>query len=194
MKTIIIATNNKEKIREFKEMLPKYEIKSLNDMNYTEDIIEDGTSFEENAIIKAKTISKFLRKKNEYVDVIAEDSGICCDGLNGEPGIYSARYAKDHDDKLNRDKVRNELRDKDNKSAHYNSTIVLYHPNDTYEVFEGKTYGRIIDEEIGHNGFGYDPIFFSTELNKTFGEASKEEKNSISHRGRALKKLIKHIK
>lgn len=193
MKTIIIATNNKEKIREFKEMLPNYKIRSLNELDFKDEIIEDGQTFAENAIIKAKAISKYLKEKNEIVDVIAEDSGICCDGLDGKPGIYSARYAGDHNDQLNRNKIRDELRSKENKKAHYNSTIVLYHPDDTYEVFTGETYGIIIAEEKGYNGFGYDPIFYSTEINKTFGEATKEEKNSVSHRRRALDKLMKKL-
>ena len=193
MNTIIIASGNKDKIREFKEILPNYEIKSLKDIGFSEDIEETGTTFIENAIIKAKRVSEYLKGQDVFSDVIAEDSGICCNGLDGRPGVYSARYAGNHDDQANRDKIREELRDKDDKTAYYVSAIVLYHPDNTYEEFVGKTNGIIIEKETGNNGFGYDPIFYSTELNKTFGVATKEEKNSVSHRGRAIKKLVRKL-
>ena len=121
--------------------------------------------------------------------MIADDSGLCCLGLDLAPGIYSARYSGIHgDDKANRDKLINDLKDKD-KTAYFNATIVLYHIDGTYDYKEGKTYGKIIDEELGDTSFGYDCIFLSDDLDKTFGQASSEEKNSVSHRSRALEQI-----
>ena len=192
MNKLVIASNNKHKIKEFKEMLSNYDILSLNDIGFTEDIVEDGNSFEENALIKAKTIHNYLKNKNLNYLVMADDSGLCCDSLDGAPGIYSARYAGEHDDQANRDKLIKDLEGKD-KSAYFNCTIVLYYPSGEYKVFVGKTYGIIIDEEKGKTDFGYDPIFYSNDLNKTFGEATEEEKNRVSHRGRAIKEMLKEL-
>jgi non-canonical purine NTP pyrophosphatase (RdgB/HAM1 family) len=192
MDRIVLASNNKHKIKEIKEILSNYEILSLNDIDFIDDIVEDGNSFEENALIKAKTIHDYLKSKDlEYI-VMADDSGLCVNSLNGEPGIYSARYAKEHDDKANRDKLLKELEGK-NREAYFNCTIVVYYPDGTYKTFVGKTYGEITTEEIGKTDFGYDCVFLSKDLNKTFGEASEEEKNSVSHRGRALKEVIKEL-
>ena len=187
MNKIVVATNNSHKLKEIKEILKGYEILSLKDIDFNDEIVEDGNSFEENALIKARTVYNYLKNKNLDYLVMADDSGICCDALNGEPGIYSARYAGEHDDKANRKKLIKELEGKD-KTAYFNCTIVLYYPNDSYKVFVGKTYGKIIEEEKGESGFGYDPIFYSNDLKKTFAEATEEEKNSVSHRGRALEK------
>ena len=190
MNKIVVATNNSHKLKEIKEILKGYEILSLKDIDFNDEIVEDGNSFEENSLIKARTVHNYLKSKNLDYIVLADDSGLCCDALNGEPGIYSARYAGEHDDKANRKKLIKELEGKD-KTAYFNCTIVLYYPNDNYKVFEGKTYGIIIDEEKGESGFGYDPIFYSNDLNKTFAEATEEEKNSVSHRGRAIKEMLK---
>ena len=192
MNKIVVATNNSHKLKEIKEILKGYEILSLKDIDFNDEIVEDGNSFEENALIKARTVQNYLKNKNLDYLVMADDSGICCDALNGEPGIYSARYAGEHDDKANRKKLIKELEGKD-KTAYFNCTIVLYYPNDNYKVFVGKTYGKIIEEEKGESGFGYDPIFYSNDLNKTFAEATEEEKNSVSHRGRALEKMKEEI-
>lgn len=189
MKTIVLASNNKHKIKEVKEILGDINILTLNDIGYLEDIEENGETFLENALIKAKTISEYLKEKGLDYDVLSDDSGLCCVGLNLEPGIYSARYAGGHgDDKANRDKLISNLKDKD-RSAYFNCTLVLYHIDGTYDYREGKTYGKIIDEERGDASFGYDCIFLSDDLNKTFGEASSEEKNSVSHRSRALSQI-----
>ena len=188
MKKIVLASNNIHKVKEIKEMLKEYEIITLNDLGYYEEIEETGTTFLENALIKAKTISEYLKSKGLNYDVLADDSGTVCEALDGATGIYSARYASDHDFKLNRDKLINDLKGKDN-TAYFNCTMVLYHSDGTYETAEGKTYGKIIDEERGDTSFGYDCIFLSDDLGKTFGEATDEEKNSVSHRYRALVKL-----
>ena len=189
MKKVVLASNNKHKIKEFNEILNNVEILTLNDIKYFEDIEETGNTFLENALIKASTISKFLKDKNLNYDVLADDSGLCCTALNGAPGIYSARYAGGHgNDKDNRDKLISDLKGKD-RTAYFNCTIVLYHIDDTYDYKEGKTYGKIIDEEIGDTSFGYDCIFLSDDLNKTFGEADSEDKNKVSHRYRALEQI-----
>ena len=192
MKKIVLASNNKHKVKEFKDILKDYEILTMSDIGFDSDIVEDGNSFLENSLIKAKTISEYLKSKNLDYIVIADDSGLCCEALNGEPGIHSARYASDHDIKKNRDVLINNLKGKD-KKAYFNCTIVVYYPDGSYKHFEGKTYGTIIDEERGNKDFGYDCIFLSDDLNKTFGEASEEEKNSVSHRGRAIEEMLKEL-
>lgn len=191
MKKIVLASSNKHKIKEFHEILKNVEILSLDDIGFQGDIEENGTTFLENALIKAKTVSEFLKEKGLDYDVVSDDSGCCCNALNGEPGIYSARYSGDHDFQGNRDLVRKKLRNKKDKSAYFNCTIVLYHSDGTYESFDGKTTGVIIEEEKGSKEFGYDCIFLSDDLGKTFGEATAEEKNSVSHRKRAIEKLKK---
>ncbi|MBR6690488.1 MAG: RdgB/HAM1 family non-canonical purine NTP pyrophosphatase [Bacilli bacterium] len=192
MKKIVLASNNKHKIKEFKEILG-VEILTLNDIGYFEEIEETGTTFLENALIKASTISEYLKQKGLNYDVLADDSGICCEALNGEPGIYSARYAGEHgNNKANRDKLISNLKDKD-KTSYFICTIVLYSIDGSYEYKEGRTYGKIIEEELGDTSFGYDCIFLSDELGKTFGQASSEEKNSVSHRARALNEIKKII-
>ena len=189
MRKIVLASNNKHKAEEIKEMLDNVEIITLNDIGYFNDIEETGETFLENALIKAETISKYLKEKNLDYDVLADDSGLCCTSLNLAPGVYSARYAGEHGNNIeNRKKLINDLSDKD-KTAYFNCTMVLYHIDGTYEYREGKTYGKIIDEEIGDTSFGYDCIFLSDDLGKTFGEATHEEKNKVSHRGRAIETI-----
>ena len=192
MKKIVLASNNEHKIKEIKKILDNVEIITLDDIGYFDEIEETGSTFLENALIKAKTISKYLKANNLNYDVLADDSGTTCDSLNGAPGIYSARYASDHDFKANRDKLISDLKGKDN-TACFNCTMVLYHIDGTYETAVGKTYGKIIDEERGDTSFGYDCIFLSDDLGKTFGEVKEEEKNKVSHRYRALEQIKKYI-
>lgn len=193
MRKIVLASNNIHKIKEFNEILEDVEILTLSDIGYLDEIEETGETFLENALIKASTISNYLKSKGLDYDVLADDSGLCCLGIDLGPGVYSARYAGEHvKPKDNRDKLIKELKDKD-KNAYFICTIVLYHIDGTYEYKEGKTFGKIIDEEKGDTSFGYDAIFLSDELNKTFGESSSEEKNSVSHRARALEKIKKLI-
>ena len=189
MEKIILASNNKHKIKEFREILTDYEILSLADIGFEEDIEETGATFEENALIKAKTIQEYIKEKGMDYIVISDDSGLCVDSLGGMPGVYSARYAGEHGNNVkNRAKLQTELEGKD-RTAYFICTIVVYYPNGEYKAFEGRTYGKITKEEIGSKDFGYDCIFYSDELNKTFGEATEEEKNSVSHRGRAIEKM-----
>ncbi len=192
MKTLVLATNNKHKLKEFKEILTGYEVLSLNDIKFVGDIDETGTTFEENAILKAKTISEFLRKKDLHYMVIADDSGLSVDSLQGAPGVYSARYAGNHNDKANRDKLLSELKDKP-RTAFFTCAIAVCYIDGTCKTFIGKTFGEIATEERGSTDFGYDCIFYSNDLKKTFGEATEEEKNSVSHRGRAINEMLKSI-
>lgn len=193
MKKIVLASNNKHKIKEIKEILENIEFLTLKDIGFDEDIEETGNSFLENALIKAKMVSEYIKFKNLDYDVLSDDSGLCCSAINFEPGIYSARYAGIHgDDKENRNKLIEDLKGKD-KKAYFQCVIVLYHTDGTYEYEEGKTFGRIIEEEKGDTSFGYDCIFLSDDLNKTFGEASNEEKNEVSHRYRALIRIKNKI-
>lgn len=189
----VLASNNKHKLVEIKTMLEgKFEdILTLKDLGIEVEIQEDGKTFEENAYIKASAIAKMTGLPS-----IGDDSGLCVLALGGEPNIYSARYAGEPcDDKKNNKKLLDNIRalEKEgqvDRTAYFQSVIVLCYPDGRYVSGSGKTYGKIIDEYRGDNGFGYDPIFLSDELGKTFGEAVMQEKNSISHRSRALKDLL----
>lgn len=192
MKTIVLASNNKHKIKEIKEILGNVNILSLEEIGYRDEIEETGSTFEENATIKAEAIHKFLKEKNLSYPVMADDSGLCCEGLNGSPGVYSARYAGNHDDKANREKVIKELKGK-TKEAYFVCDIVYIDEEGKKKNYVGKTYGEIIEEEKGRTDFGYDCIFYSKDLKKTFGEAEEEEKNEVSHRRRAIEELKKEL-
>ena len=191
MKTIVLASNNAHKIAEFKKMLPQYKILALKDVGFYDEIIEDGKSFLENSLIKAKAIHKFLQN-TEYKNalIIADDSGVCVNALGGEPGIYSARYAGDHSFENNRKKLLKNLEGKDDRSAYFLCLLVVMYPDGSYKYVEGKTFGSITKEEHGKTGFCYDCLFYSDELKKNFGEATDEEKNSVSHRAKAIQMLI----
>ena len=193
MKRIVIASNNKHKIKEISQILCNYELLTLEEIGYSQDIDETGTTFLENALIKAKTINRFLKEKGITADVLSDDSGLCVNSLHGAPGIYSARYGKENNSKSNRDRLLSELESYEDRRAYFTCTMVLYHPNDTYESSVGNTEGIILKQERGNTDFGYDCIFFSLELNKSFGEATDKEKNAVSHRGKALTALLKSI-
>lgn len=192
MNKIIIASDNRNKIREFREMLPENaEVLSLKDVGFCDEIDENGNTFLENAVIKAKTVSLFLRAKGIFAPVYADDSGLSVDALNGAPGVHSARYAGVHgDDKANRALLLENLKGCRDRSARFVCVIVKYMPDDTFTYAVGETYGRILTEETGNNGFGYDCVFFSDDIKKSFGLASSEEKNAVSHRARALKAVL----
>ena len=190
-KTIVVASNNKYKIKEIKEILTQYNVIPMEEIGFNQEIEENGKTFAENALIKANTIHKYLKKSGKDYLVLADDSGLCVDSLNGEPGVYSARYAGEHgNDQANRNKLLKQLDGKD-RTAYFCCTIAIIFPDGKQQVFEGKTYGEITKDEIGENGFGYDCIFYSNDLKKTFGEATESEKNSVSHRSRALEKIQK---
>ena len=186
---IVIASANAKKVIELSNILSDLgvSIVTAKDCGFTEEIEETGTTFEENAIIKAKAVCKALGKP-----AIADDSGICVDALDGRPGVYSARYAKDDLSRCN--KLICEMSDKDCKTAKFVSSIALVMPNGEMILAQGEVYGEILDEMRGEGGFGYDPLFFIKEIGKTFAELTNEEKNSISHRGRALTEFYKQFK
>lgn len=188
MKELILASNNAHKVEEIKSILEDYNILTLKDINYTEEIIEDGTTFEENALIKARTICKYSGKT-----AISDDSGLSVELLDGRPGVYSARYSKEQTDEKNIEKVLLELNGQKSK-AKFVSVIALVKPDGTELTFRGECHGEIIFEKRGTNGFGYDPIFYVPSLDKTFAELSAEQKNSISHRKQSLEKFSQYLK
>ena len=188
MKELILASNNAHKVEEIKSILEDYSILTLKDINYTEEIVEDGTTFEENALIKARTICKYSGKT-----AISDDSGLSVELLDGRPGVYSARYSKEQTDENNIEKVLLELNGQKSK-AKFVSVIALVKPDGTELTFRGECHGEIIFEKRGTNGFGYDPIFYVPSLDKTFAELSAEQKNSISHRKQSLEKFSQYLK
>lgn len=188
MKELILASNNAHKVEEIKSILEDYSILTLKDINYTEEIVEDGTTFEENALIKARTLCKYSGKT-----AISDDSGLSVELLDGRPGVYSARYSKEQTDEKNIEKVLLELNGQKSK-AKFVSVIALVKPDGTELTFRGECHGEIIFEKRGTNGFGYDPIFYVPSLDKTFAELSAEQKNSISHRKQSLEKFSQYLK
>ena len=200
MKRLILASNNKKKIKEMQEILKELniEVKSLENENINIDVVEDGKTFEENAKKKAKEIYEFLLKRGDKnFIVLADDSGLTVDYLKGEPGIYSARYAGEHgNDKKNNEKLLKNLRGvhKENRGAKFICQLALFTERGEYFKVTGDVKGYIIEELHGEGGFGYDPLFFYEPLNKTFAQLTSEEKNQISHRGVALKELKKIIR
>lgn len=190
-KVLVLASGNKGKIKEIKALMPEYEVKGYLELGDFGEIEENGTTFYENALIKAKTISEALN-----LPVLADDSGICVDYLDGAPGIYSARYSGKGDKENNKLILKNleKVTDNNLRTAKFVCCMVLYFPNGEILTSLGETKGYIEREEIGVNGFGYDPIFHSIDLDKSMGIASDEEKNSVSHRFRAIEKIKKLLK
>ncbi len=192
---IVLASKNKHKIGELQQLLsehiPDIEVCSLEDIGFDTDIVEDGSTFEENAYIKACAIAK-----RGYIG-LGDDSGLCVNALGGEPGIYSARYAGEHGntEENNRLLLKN-LCGITDRSAKFVCVICCVLPNDLEHgyFFRGETEGEIIDEYRGEGGFGYDPIFYYAPFGKTFAELTPEQKNSISHRGRAIELLAQKLK
>ncbi len=187
--TLVLASGNKDKIREISNMLPEYKVVGYKELGFNEEIEETGITFYENALIKAKTVAEALN-----LPALADDSGIAVDALNGAPGVYSARYAGDGVDEHNNDLLLKNLEGVKNRSAKFVCCMVYYTPEGKSVSAQGETLGEILYERAGRNGFGYDPIFFSKDLNKSLGVASEEEKNTISHRSRALKEIKEKIK
>lgn len=191
MKEAIIATHNPGKVKEFKEILePRgYDVKSLAEIGFTEEIEETGHTFEENAILKAEAVAKVVNKM-----VIADDSGLSIDNLGGRPGVYSARYAGEQkDDQANIEKVLSELKgiEKEQRTARFRCALAVSIPGEETKTVEGHVEGYIAEEPRGEYGFGYDPIFIVKDKDKTMAELTSDEKNKISHRADALKKLSK---
>lgn len=192
MKRIIVATKNKGKVAEFQQLFAKkgIEVRSLLDYDHMPDVEETGTTFAENAILKATTIANMLHET-----VIADDSGLIVDALNGEPGVYSARYAGEgKNDQANIEKVLKKLQGVpfEQRTARFYCTLAVAKPNGDVITVDGVCEGYITKSPIGENGFGYDPIFFVPEKQRTMAQLTKEEKNEISHRAKALQHLL-HI-
>lgn len=187
---LFLATGNKHKIEEiskiFKDM-EDIEILSIKDGIEIPEVIEDGETFEENSYKKASAIAKYIG-----MPTIADDSGLCVEALNGAPGVYSARFSEAGTDIENNKKLQFEMRDKENRDAKFVSVITLCFPDGKYYNFRGEVEGIIISEARGKDGFGYDPYFYIESLGKTFAEMG-DDKNSISHRARALEKLKKEL-
>lgn len=186
-KTVVIATKNIGKAKEFKAMFAKdkIEVKTLLDYPEIQDINETGHTFEANARLKADTVSRLLE-----LPVLADDSGLMIDYLYGQPGVYSARYAGDHNDAANNAKVLAELAGvpQEKRTATFQTVLVFAKPGQASEdlVVSGQLNGQIALFPRGDNGFGYDPLFWLPELKKTMAEISADEKNKISHRGQAM--------
>ena len=187
MREIVLSTDNVNKLREIREILEDLDIKiygksDIEGLDF--EVIEDGDTLYNNALKKASAMA-------ERVDfaVLADDTGLFVKALNGEPGVHSARYASEHDDKKNREKLLNNLKDKEDRSAYFKTEIILIDEDKNIIPIEGVCPGKISLEERGDNGFGYDSIFIPDGFDKTFAEMSHEEKNQISHRSRALKNL-----
>lgn len=187
---IILATNNEHKRSEFANYFKKYNIDvfSLKDVGIEVDPEENGKTFKENAFIKAKAVS-------EYTDdiIIADDSGLEIHALDGFPGIYSSRFMENRPYAEKFIEINKMLSDKKDKSANFNCTLCVLNLKKEPVYFEGKVEGLILDKSFGKDGFGYDPIFYYEPFGKTFAELTQDEKNSVSHRGNAIKALINYL-
>lgn len=190
MKKLLVASNNEHKIREIKEILSKYNLKilSLKEAGIDVDVIEDGKTFMENAEKKAKEIFKL---DNSYM-VLSDDSGLMVDSLGGAPGVYSARFAGEHGNSIkNNEKLLSLLKGKniEDRSAKFVCAMVMIVDENNIIRVQGEARGYIIEDELGESGFGYDPLFYVKEYEKTFAQMSSSDKNKISHRAVALSKL-----
>ena len=184
---LVLATANAGKIRELKEILKDFDVVGYKELGYDFDINETGNSFYENALIKAAAVYKATG-----LPVISDDSGLNVNALSGAPGIYSARYSGG-DDADNIAKLLNSLREKPDRTAKFTCCMV-YYDGKRIITESGTTDGEILYSPQGDGGFGYDPVFFSFDLKKSFGTATEEEKNSVSHRFRAAQKMAKRLK
>ncbi len=187
---IVFATHNQNKLKELQQIIPEHiELVSLTDIGCDEEIVEDGKTIEENAAIKAR----YVYEKYGLV-CFADDTGLCVDALNGEPGVLSARYAgpqKNAND--NTQKLLNKLKDKSSRSAFF-KTVIVYKSKTTEKYFTGICKGEILKAPSGSKGFGYDPVFRPLNYEHSFAEMSSTKKNKISHRGLATQKLLQFLK
>ena len=182
---LVFATNNLNKLKEVQAMLTNFEIVSLAEINCIDDIAETAETLEGNAIIKANYITE------KYgLNCFADDTGLEVEALNNEPGVYSARYAgNENNAEENMKKLLNELSDTSNRKAQFRTAVAL-NINGKQYIFEGICKGTILKEKQGEKGFGYDPIFMPSGFNKSFAEMNMIEKGTISHRGKAIEKLV----
>lgn len=185
---LVVASGNAHKIKEISEIFSEYEVVSQKQAGFDEDVEETGVTFMENALIKARAACKALG-----LPVLADDSGICVNALGGAPGVYSARYCGRHgDDAENRRVLLQNMQGEADRTGYFACAVALVFPNGKEVCAEGFTFGKILKKEEGTAGFGYDPLFFNDDLQKSFGVASAEEKNGVSHRYRALVELKKN--
>jgi len=193
---LLLATRNQGKIVEFRRILDALapgaiELVGLDQFPDLHDVDETGSTFQENALLKAREMSEATG-----LPAIADDSGLCVDALNGDPGIFSARWAGTHgDDKANLEKVLDQLKDVSDKdrTAYFICVAALYLPQGTSHCEEGRFYGTILKSPVGENGFGYDPIFQPDGLEISSAQMSAEEKDQVSHRGKALRAIAPHV-
>ncbi len=188
---IVLATKNKNKVREFREILKDFpvKLKSLDDFGPLPEVIEDGKTFDDNAYKKALQTARVLG-----LPAIADDSGLVVDALDGAPGVFSARYAgPEATDADNCAKLLEELKGEENRKAAFVCVLSIAVPSGPALTYEAHCEGRILHEKQGENGFGYDPLFYFEEYQKSFAEISAKEKNRVSHRGKALAELQREI-
>ncbi len=197
---LVAATGNAHKLKEMREILSDFEIVSAAEAGFWGEVEETGETFAENALLKARAVAAATG-----LAVLADDSGLCVDALSGAPGVYSARYSRMNatkawlsahdgsDDARNRAFLLEKMDGVKDRSAHFCCAVVLVFPEGREVSAEGRTFGYILNGERGKSGFGYDPLFFSDDLKKSFGEADEAEKNAVSHRGRALRALREKI-
>ena len=192
---VLLASHNKKKIIELQDLLssisPEIEVISMSDIGYNDEIVEDGNTFEENSLIKSHTGAKL-----GYITV-ADDSGLMVDALGGAPGVYSARYAgEDCDNERNNEKILCELKGvpREKRGAKFVSVVTCSFPDSRADIVAfGECKGEILTDYRGNGGFGYDPLFWYEPMQKTFAEMTADEKNSISHRGMAMKKFAEEF-
>lgn len=188
MRELVLASGNKKKINELKNLLGGFSVLSLNDIGFDQEIAEPYLTFKENALQKARTVFQFCNK-----NVLADDSGISVLSLNNQPGVFSARYAGENaTDQQNLDKLIAEMHGKENRKAFYTAVLCLIWDGVPH-YFEGTSHGTLIEEPRGSNGFGYDPIFIPNGYSETFAELPAEVKKSISHRAKAMEQLSAFI-
>ena len=181
----VAATGNAHKLKEIRAVLSEYDIVSQEEAGFFGDVEETGTTFMENALIKARAVCRAPGMPS-----LADDSGLCVNALGGAPGVYSARYSG-RGTMGNRVLLLKNLEGVDDRSAYFCCALALVFPDGREYTAEGKTYGRILTEAQGENGFGYDPLFWSDDLKQSFAAAPESDKNAVSHRGRALRELKK---
>ena len=184
---MVVASGNQNKIREFSQLFTDYEVVSQKEMGFDEEVPETGSTFIENALIKARAACKALG-----CATLADDSGLCVEALHGAPGVFSARYCGHHgNDEENRKTLLKNMENCRDRKAYFASAIAMVFPDGRELTAEGFTYGEILETETGEGGFGYDSLFKSDDLGKSFGLATAEEKNAVSHRFRALQSMLK---
>lgn len=187
---LVFASHNANKVKEIRALIPDYDVLSLSDLNFKEEIPETGTTLEANAQIKAQRIFKEFGKA-----VFADDTGLLVDALKGAPGVFSARYAgADANAEANMQKLLDSLQGETNRKAHFKTSICFINEEGKSHLFTGRVDGEILTVKTGEKGFGYDPIFKAAGEKLSFAQMSPQAKNKISHRGRALNALIQFLK